>query len=95
MRTNTEIYLDVYWEHVEKDNIPLAEITLLKALVKDSANPALYYEFCKLKIYQERLEAALDALEMVEKLEPNYRDTREGIVMLQKKIASRVMSQQY
>lgn len=83
---------DVYLDLLHKGELEQAEFTLIRALATSSAEPLIWYEFCRVLLLRSKLKEALEALEMVEKISPNWKDTRQAIKIIRNRIKSQPMS---
>lgn len=78
--------MTLFTEYLSKGEFDLASLILVKELVKEPRNPEIYYQFCKVYYLRHNLKLALEALEMVERLDPSFRDVKEAMAILKKKI---------
>lgn len=78
--------LDDYFDYLDKGELGLAEYVLLKALIKDPTYIDLRYERSKLFAQLHRLKECLEELELIDRLQPNYKDVKLGIEIVKERL---------
>ncbi len=83
---------DIYLEHLHKGELEQAEFTLIRALATSGPEPVTWYEFCRVLLLRGKLKEALESLEVLEKVSPNWKDTRKAMKLIRQKIEAKPMS---
>lgn len=85
---NPEYYLD----KASCQDLELSEYYLTLGLCKFPESIELRYEYSKLFLLQHRYIECLYELELIERLSEDYRDVKQALVLLRRKMEDRPMN---